>query len=152
MGTCCFGVWPAHPLTEDTTGQWKTTPAVKWSDDDIRTCSYKVRQTRFIVSHQILRLCAGGRPLSTILYQQMLCPRQIYSIMAIKSGRVIAWKVIMTVRALMRNNKSSLPSLIFTTNHTASYPYTASLINSQAFPFSWTQTKEQKMGEAWERG
>ena len=49
----------------------------------------------------LLDLCAGGRPLFTILYQQMLCPQQIYGIMAIKSGRVIAWKVIMTVRALM---------------------------------------------------
>ena len=60
----------------------------------------KARQTRFIVSHQPLSRFACGR--MVIIHYSLLAnavyTRQIYCAMTIKSGCVVAWKAIMTVR------------------------------------------------------
>ena len=67
---------------------------ISWVDHQ-----YKARQTRFIVSHQPLSQFACGQ--AVIIHYSLLAyaiyTRQIHGATAIKSGRVIAYKVIMTV-------------------------------------------------------
>ena len=67
---------------------------------DSVVCS-KVRQTRFMISHQPLSRFACGRAviIHSLLLANAICTRQIYSTTTIKSGHVTVWKVIMTVEA-----------------------------------------------------
>ena len=61
----------------------------------------KARQTRVIVSHQPHSqfACGGTVIIHYSLLANAVYTRQIYGAMTIKSGRVIAWKAIMTVEA-----------------------------------------------------
>ena len=60
---------------------------------------YEARQTRFILSHQLyfLILCVGRQLFNISEWYIHLA--NLYGTTAIKSGCVIAWKVIMTVEA-----------------------------------------------------
>ena len=87
---------------------------------------HKARQSRFFVSHQPLTRLACGWVviIHYLLLTNAIYTWQIYSSTAIKSGRVIVRKAInndswggrsQRMRALMRNNKSSLPGLTIVT-------------------------------------
>ena len=64
---------------------------------------HKARQTRFSVSHQPLTqfvYWVGGHYLLFFLAANVTYTWQIYSVTAIKSGRIVARKAIMTVEAV----------------------------------------------------
>ena len=68
-----------------------------YNNKDILLIRKQVILMQFIISHH--RICVLAGSLYYSLLANTIYNRQIYGATTIKNGRVIAWKVIMTVKA-----------------------------------------------------
>ena len=90
--TCCFCRYQGKVLSPPD-DNWNSQS--KCQEKGFWFQTSKARQTRFVVTHQLLTRFACGWAV-IIHYSNTTYTWQIYSIMSIKSGHVTAWKAIMT--------------------------------------------------------